>query len=95
MAQLVCVCLFNNDLEQSKAQRNGSNAKVCRICGDEIAPRDNGQVFVACHDCGFPVCQPCYEYERREGNQTCPQCNSRYKRHRGTCYTYWIVSIDT
>ncbi|KAG6493386.1 hypothetical protein ZIOFF_048369 [Zingiber officinale] len=71
--------------EESKAQRNDGNAKVCRICGDEIAPRDNGQVFVACHHCGFPVCQPCYDYERREGNQTCPQCNTRYKRHRGTC----------
>ncbi|XP_042412956.1 cellulose synthase A catalytic subunit 7 [UDP-forming]-like [Zingiber officinale] len=69
--------------EESKAQRNDGNAKVCRICGDEIAPRDNGQVFVACHHCGFPVCQPCYDYERREGNQTCPQCNTRYKRHRG------------
>ncbi|CAE6093284.1 unnamed protein product [Arabidopsis arenosa] len=27
---------------------------------------------------------PCYEYERREGNQSCPQCKTRYKRIKGS-----------
>ncbi|XP_057474655.1 cellulose synthase A catalytic subunit 4 [UDP-forming]-like [Actinidia eriantha] len=58
-------------------------AKICRVCGDEIGLKENGELFVACHDCGFPVCRPCYEYERSEGNQSCPQCNNRYKRHKG------------
>ncbi|GAV74276.1 Cellulose_synt domain-containing protein [Cephalotus follicularis] len=58
-----------------------SVSKVCRVCGDEIGCKENGEVFVACHECGFPVCRPCYEYERSEGNQCCPQCHTRYKRH--------------
>ncbi|KAI3967511.1 hypothetical protein MKW92_003815 [Papaver armeniacum] len=57
--------------------------KICRVCGDEIGSMENGEVFVACYECGFPVCRPCYEYERSEGNQCCPQCNTRYKRHKG------------
>ena len=46
----------------------------------------DGELFVACHECGFPVCKPCYEYERSEGNQCCPQCNTRYKRHKGSFF---------
>ncbi|KAJ3682391.1 hypothetical protein LUZ60_014964 [Juncus effusus] len=68
--------------EENKGNRH-ANAKVCRVCGDEIGLRENGELFVACNDCGFPVCKPCYEYERTEGNQCCPQCNTRYKRHKG------------
>jgi len=60
-----------------------SSSKICRVCGDEIGYKENGELFVACHVCAFPVCKPCYEYERSEGNQCCPQCNSRYKRHKG------------
>ncbi|XP_031093607.1 cellulose synthase A catalytic subunit 2 [UDP-forming]-like isoform X2 [Ipomoea triloba] len=41
------------------------------------------ELFVACNECAFPVCRPCYEYERREGNQACPQCKTRYKRIKG------------
>ncbi|XAR61061.1 Cellulose synthase (UDP-forming) [Bertholletia excelsa] len=57
--------------------------KICRVCGDDIEVKENGELFVACHVCGFPVCRPCYEYERSEGNQCCPQCNTRYKRQKG------------
>ncbi|CAH9074523.1 unnamed protein product [Cuscuta epithymum] len=68
-------------LQQS---RDAGEKKICGVCGDEIGltPED-GKVFVACNECGFPVCKPCYEYERSEGNQSCPQCNTRYKRHKG------------
>ncbi|CAL9101584.1 unnamed protein product, partial [Musa acuminata var. zebrina] len=68
---------------QPKVQKSRANTRLCRVCGDEIGLRDNGDPFAACLECGFPVCQPCYEYERREGNQACPQCNTRYKRHKG------------
>ncbi|KAK9015408.1 hypothetical protein V6N11_006518 [Hibiscus sabdariffa] len=61
-----------------------SAARICKVCGDKIGQKENGQVFVACHVCGFPVCRPCYEYERSEGNQCCPQCNTRYKRLKGS-----------
>ncbi|CAI9759117.1 unnamed protein product [Fraxinus pennsylvanica] len=57
--------------------------KICRICGDEIGFKDNGLLFVACYECGYPVCKACYEYERSEGNKSCPQCHTRYKRHKG------------
>ena len=59
---------------------------TCRVCGDEIGCNENGEVFSACHVCKFPVCRPCYDYERSDGNQCCPQCNTRYKRHRGVRY---------
>ncbi|CAN4081108.1 unnamed protein product [Withania somnifera] len=56
------------------------SGQVCQICGDEIEITVDGEQFVACNECAFPVCRPCYEYERREGNQACPQCKTRYKR---------------
>jgi cellulose synthase A len=43
----------------------------------------DGEPFVACNECAFPVCRACYEYERREGSQACPQCRTRYKRLKG------------
>ncbi|XP_047063083.1 cellulose synthase A catalytic subunit 7 [UDP-forming]-like [Lolium rigidum] len=58
-------------------------AKACRACGDDVGLREDGTPFVACAECGFPVCRPCYEYERSDGTQCCPQCNTRYKRHKG------------
>ncbi|CAL5364876.1 unnamed protein product [Camellia sinensis] len=56
----------------------------CQICGDEVEINVDGEPFVACNECAFPVCRPCYEYERREGNQACPQCKTRYKRIKGS-----------
>lgn len=59
------------------------SGQICQICGDEIEITVDGEPFVACNECAFPVCRPCYEYERREGNQACPQCKTRYKRIKG------------
>ncbi|OMO54859.1 Cellulose synthase [Corchorus capsularis] len=59
------------------------SGQICQICGDEIEISVDGEPFVACNECAFPVCRPCYEYERREGNQACPQCKTRYKRIKG------------
>ena len=58
--------------------------QTCEICRDEIESTVEGEPFVACNECAFPVCRPCYEYERREGNQACPQCKTRYKRMKGS-----------
>ncbi|XP_023517204.1 cellulose synthase A catalytic subunit 2 [UDP-forming]-like [Cucurbita pepo subsp. pepo] len=60
------------------------SGQTCRICGDEIELTDEGDLFVACNECAFPVCRTCNEYERREGNQACPQCKTRYKRIKGS-----------
>ncbi|KAJ4952091.1 hypothetical protein NE237_028923 [Protea cynaroides] len=59
-------------------------ARICQLCGDEIELATSGEPFVACNKCVFPVCRPCYEFERRERNQNCPQCGSRYKRIKGS-----------
>ncbi|XP_077252785.1 cellulose synthase A4 isoform X2 [Tasmannia lanceolata] len=69
--------------DKAKEQDRRSISKTCGVCSDEIGLKENGELFVACYECGFPVCKPCYEYERNEGNQCCPQCNTRYKRHKG------------
>ncbi|KAL5996935.1 hypothetical protein ACLOJK_007860 [Asimina triloba] len=69
--------------EEPKSPLKNATAKICGVCGDQIGRKENGDLFVACTECGFPVCKPCYEYERSEGNQCCPQCNTRYKRHKG------------
>ncbi|CAN4116445.1 unnamed protein product [Withania somnifera] len=60
------------------------SGQICQICGDEIEVTVDGEPFVACNECAFPICRPCYEYERREGNQACPQCKTRYKRIKGS-----------
>ncbi|XP_027079083.1 cellulose synthase A catalytic subunit 5 [UDP-forming]-like [Coffea eugenioides] len=60
------------------------SGQICQICGDEVEITVDGELFVACNECAFPVCRPCYEYERREGNQACPQCKTRYKRIKGS-----------
>ncbi|KAL0429262.1 UNVERIFIED_CONTAM: Cellulose synthase A catalytic subunit [UDP-forming] [Sesamum radiatum] len=74
---------------ESEAATKGKTLKnmgsqVCQICGDDVGLTVDGEPFVACDVCAFPVCRPCYEYERKDGNQSCPQCKTRYKRHKGS-----------
>nr|AGV22108.1 cellulose synthase 6 [Betula luminifera] len=82
--------LINAD-ENGRGDENGRiksvkelSGQMCQICGDEVEITVDGELFVACNECAFPVCRPCYEYERREGNQACPQCKTRYKRIKGS-----------
>ncbi|CAK9863204.1 unnamed protein product [Sphagnum jensenii] len=63
---------------------NQFNGHVCQICGEGVGATLEGELFVACNECAFPVCRPCYEYERNEGNQSCPQCRTRYRRLKGS-----------
>jgi cellulose synthase A len=63
--------------------QQAKGAALCQICGDTVGVSATGDVFVACDECAFPVCRPCYEYERKEGNHCCPQCKTRYKRLKG------------
>ncbi|XP_019447540.1 PREDICTED: cellulose synthase A catalytic subunit 1 [UDP-forming]-like isoform X2 [Lupinus angustifolius] len=58
--------------------------QMCQICGDTIGLASTGDVFVACNQCAFPICRPCYEYERKDVNQCCPQCKTRYKWQKGS-----------
>ncbi|OAY73865.1 putative cellulose synthase A catalytic subunit 3 (UDP-forming) [Ananas comosus] len=59
------------------------SGQICQICGDDVGLTVDGELFVACNECAFPICRTCYEYERREGNQVCPQCKTRFKRLKG------------
>ena len=79
-------------LVQHKPLKN-LDGQVCEICGDEIGLTVDGDLFVACNECGFPACRPCYEYERREGTQNCPQCKTRYKRLKGKISFSSILSF--
>jgi cellulose synthase A len=64
--------------------RRAAEAKAaCQICGDDVGEGPDGEPFVACNECAFPVCRNCYDYERREGSQACPQCKTRFKRLKG------------
>ncbi|KDO83412.1 hypothetical protein CISIN_1g001413mg [Citrus sinensis] len=76
---------FNNFCfaAQVKSIKN-VGGQVCQICGDNVGKTVDGNPFVACDVCAFPVCRPCYEYERKDGNQSCPQCKTRYKKHKGS-----------
>ena len=87
---LFCSVLFF--LLQPKPLKN-LDGQVCEICGDEVGLTVDGDLFVACNECGFPVCRPCYEYERREGSQLCPQCKTRYKRLKGKAQNKAITSF--
>eukprot|EP00897_Mesotaenium_endlicherianum_P000215 jgi/Mesen1/10194/ME000766S09568 len=61
----------------------GSQLEVtCQICGDDVGVGSDGRPFVACKQCDYPVCRPCFEYERKEGDKLCPSCKTRYRRLR-------------
>ncbi|KAF2303860.1 hypothetical protein GH714_023914 [Hevea brasiliensis] len=76
----------NQMLRHPKPLKN-LNGQTCQICGDNVGLTASGDTFVACNECAFPVCRPCYEYERKDGTQSCPQCKTRYKRHKGNSKT--------
>ncbi|KAK3145727.1 hypothetical protein QOZ80_3BG0256610 [Eleusine coracana subsp. coracana] len=69
--------------DAAKSAKHGGG-QVCQICGDGVGTTAEGELFTACDVCGFPVCRPCYEYERKDGTQACPQCKTKYKRHKGS-----------
>ncbi|KAI4323775.1 hypothetical protein L6164_023354 [Bauhinia variegata] len=75
--------VFRQDGQFASRQFEVLCGQVCQICGDEIGANEDGELFVACNECAFPVCRNCYDYERREGSQVCPQCKTRYKRLKG------------
>ncbi|KAL8110634.1 cellulose synthase A catalytic subunit 5 [UDP-forming]-like [Apium graveolens] len=79
--EFVCINA-DSTIERLHAERD-FDGHICQICGDMIEITENMELFVACLECAFPVCRACYEYERREGNQVCPRCKTRYKRIKG------------
>ncbi|KAI7757649.1 hypothetical protein M8C21_009956 [Ambrosia artemisiifolia] len=52
---------------------------LCNTCGEQIGFASDGNgVFVACHECNFPICKSCLEYEINEGHNACIQCSTPY-----------------
>ncbi|XP_051123890.1 cellulose synthase A catalytic subunit 3 [UDP-forming]-like isoform X2 [Andrographis paniculata] len=75
---------MESDAETKMKNLKNKGSQVCQICGEIVGLTVDGEPFVACNICAFPVCRPCYEYERKDGNQSCLQCKTRYKRHKGS-----------
>ncbi|XP_007018605.2 PREDICTED: probable cellulose synthase A catalytic subunit 5 [UDP-forming] isoform X1 [Theobroma cacao] len=71
------------DEDSSRKAAEHLSGQTCHICGDDVGLTIEGELFVACNECAFPICRACYEYERREGSQVCPQCKTRFKRLKG------------
>ncbi|CAA7406931.1 unnamed protein product [Spirodela intermedia] len=75
--------VIRRDGESGPKPLNNLSGQICQICGDDVGLTAEGELFVACNECAFPVCRTCYDYERREGSQVCPQCKTRFKRLKG------------
>lgn len=55
-----------------------SRSPICNTCGEDIGVKSNGEFFVACHECSFPICKACLEYEFKEGRRICLRCGNPY-----------------
>ncbi|GLJ38324.1 hypothetical protein SUGI_0780480 [Cryptomeria japonica] len=77
----------------------------CQVCGDHVGIGADGEPFAACNDCGFPLCKPCYQYERDEGSHCCPHCKAPFQYHHeglpvdeagenGDHHNFSVVAVD-
>ena len=82
--------------EETMASFPVSSRRTCQICGDDVGSSSPScaEPFVACVHCSFPVCRPCYEYERKDGNQACPHCKNRYIRHKGELSLFSVFCVS-
>ncbi|KAF8413717.1 hypothetical protein HHK36_001709 [Tetracentron sinense] len=55
-----------------------SGVPLCNSCGEAVGFSANGEVFVACHECNFPLCRSCLDYEIKEGRKICLRCGTPY-----------------
>ena len=53
-----------------------ASVQICQICGDNVGTLVDSESFIACSVCAFPVYRPDCGYERKDGNQSCPQCKT-------------------
>lgn len=68
-----------------------SGVHFCNSCGEQIGPDANGEVFVACHECYFPICKACVDYEINEGRRACLRCSTPYA---GNCMFGYAVDFS-
>ncbi|PON41142.1 Cellulose synthase [Parasponia andersonii] len=55
-----------------------SGVPVCNTCSEQVGFDANGEAFVACHECNFPICKDCLNYELKEGRKVCLRCGTPY-----------------
>lgn len=55
-----------------------SGVPLCNNCGEGVGLDSKGEVFVACHECNFPLCRSCFDYEINQGRNACLQCAAPY-----------------
>ncbi|KAK9093038.1 hypothetical protein Syun_027949 [Stephania yunnanensis] len=55
-----------------------SGVPHCSACGESVGFGPNGEVFVACHECSFPLCKACLQYELKEGQKLCLRCGASF-----------------
>ncbi|KAJ0081703.1 hypothetical protein Patl1_10472 [Pistacia atlantica] len=55
-----------------------SGVPVCNTCGDQVGLNANGEAFVACHECSFPICKACFDDEIKDGRKACLRCGTTY-----------------
>ncbi|XP_035544186.1 cellulose synthase A catalytic subunit 8 [UDP-forming] [Juglans regia] len=63
----------------SKNNMMESGFPVCNSCGEQVGVNNNGEVFVACHECNFSICKACVDYEIKEGRKACLRCAAPYE----------------
>ncbi|KAL5576955.1 hypothetical protein UlMin_018654 [Ulmus minor] len=56
-----------------------SGIPQCNTCGEQVGLDANGEIFVACHECNFPICKDCLIYEIKEGRKVCLRCSTPYQ----------------
>lgn len=67
-----------------------SGIPLCNTCGEQVGLDANGEVFVACHECNFPVCKTCFDMDIKEERKACLRCSTPYDD--GISFT-WISLI--
>ncbi|CAK9148106.1 unnamed protein product [Ilex paraguariensis] len=55
-----------------------SGVPICNTCGEHVGLSSDGEVFVGCHDCNYPICKSCFDYEIKEGRNACIRCHAPY-----------------
>ncbi|PIA33940.1 hypothetical protein AQUCO_03900062v1 [Aquilegia coerulea] len=59
-----------------------SGVPLCNSCSEPVGVDSNGEVFVACHECNYPLCKTCLDYEViKEGKNACLRCGAPYADH--------------
>ncbi|XP_050935714.1 cellulose synthase A catalytic subunit 8 [UDP-forming] [Cucumis melo] len=80
------VKIFDLELQNLGSPKKGevrnkmmvSDVPICHTCGEPVGVDGNGEVFVACHECHFPICKVCVQYDIKEGRNVCLRCGSPF-----------------